>query len=276
MFVQQPHLAVPAETEIRNPTVDENFPNQIASAAPHIDPVPTAAVDVPVNVALDPIRRARVRHGEDAPVDEEGARVDEDDVEGVDGRGTRGVRRAVAVHKVRVGDVHRFLTRRETDAVRPAEAVGHDADVATPGLEAVDLLRQLRWRPEALLVAVDGIGEPEAAVRVDDDVVGRVERATVIVAQQRRYLVRLLGFHVDKPARFVQGALGAEENAVEIVDATVRHVVAFRTPDFVTGEVFGAEELNLGDDDGLLAVLTALGSLSGMWLDVMKRVLEGA
>lgn len=103
-----------------------------------------------------------------------------------------------------------------------------------------------------MLVAVDGIGEPDAAVRVDDNVIGRVELSAVVVVEQRRSLVGPLGFHVDEPARFVQRALGAEEDAVAIVDAAVGHVVAFRTSDFVAGEVFGTEDFDLGDDDGFV------------------------
>ena len=42
---------------------------------------------------------------------------------------------------VRIGDVDRALVRRKADAVRAAESIGHDADVAAGGVEPVDLLR---------------------------------------------------------------------------------------------------------------------------------------
>ncbi len=263
MFIQQPNLAIPPETEIRNPTINQNLSNQTASAAPNVNPIPAATVDVPVNVALDAVRRSHVRHGEHPPVDEKGALVDNDDIKRVDGRRTRRIRRAIPVNKVRVGDVDNLLARREADAVRPAEAVGDDSDVTGPGFETVDLLGQLRQGPEALLVAVDGVGEPDAAVGVDDDVVGRVERAAVVVVEQRRGAVGPLGFHVDEPARFVQRALGAEEDAVAVVDAAVGHVVALRTADLVAGEVFGAGEFDLGDDDGFVGRADGAGVFVG-------------
>ncbi len=61
------------------------------------------------------------------------------------------------------------------------------------------------------------------------------------------------GFHVDEAAWFVERALGAEEDAVAVVDAAVDHVVAFRAADFVAGEVSGREEFDFGDDDGFVA-----------------------
>ncbi len=109
--------------------------------------------------------------------------MDDDDVEGVDGRCAREIRRAVAVHVGRVRDVDDFLVRREADAVRPTEVVGHDADVARRRVVAVHLLGQLGFGPETLLVAVNGVGEPDAAVGMDDDVVGRIELAAVVIVQ---------------------------------------------------------------------------------------------
>ena len=82
---------------------------------------------------------------------------------------------------VRVGDVARHLIWTETYAIRPPKAIGYDADIAGVGVEAVHVLRQLRFGSEALLVAVDGVCEPDGAIGVDDDVVGGVERAGVVV-----------------------------------------------------------------------------------------------
>jgi hypothetical protein len=87
------------------------------------------------------------------------------------------------VDEVRVGDVDGFFRWGEADAVGSAEPVGHDADVASFGHEAVDVLGELGFGPEALFVAVDGVGEPDGAVRGDDDVVGGVEGARVVVVE---------------------------------------------------------------------------------------------
>ena len=82
---------------------------------------------------------------------------------------------------VRVGDVNGFLARGKADAVGAAEAVSHGTDVAGGGIEAIDELGELGLGPEALFVAVDGVGEPDAAVRVDDDVIGGIEGSVVVV-----------------------------------------------------------------------------------------------
>ena len=252
MLIKQPHLALAPETKIRDAALDQDLADQTAAGIPHVQPVPTPGVHVAVDVALDPVRRARIRHGEDAAIDQEGRVVDDDDVEGVNGRGARRVRGAVAVDVIRVGDVDGVFGGGKGDAVRSAEAVGHDADVAGRRVETVHLLRELGFRSEALLVAVDGVGEPDCAVGVDDDVVGRIEGAAVVVVDQGGGFVRPFGFHVDEPGRFVQGALGAEEDAVLVVGAAVGHVVALGAADFVAREVGRAGEFDLGDDDGFV------------------------
>ena len=138
-----------------------------------------------MHVALDAVRDAGVRVREDAPVDEEGRlrRGVVQQREGVDGGRAGGVPgggggggSGGGVHGVGVGDVEGALVRGEGDAVRAAEAVGDDADVARGGDEAVDVLGQLGLGAEAVLEAVDGVGEPDGAVGGNDDVVGRVER----------------------------------------------------------------------------------------------------
>jgi len=51
----------------------------------------------------------------------------------------------------------------------------------------------------------------------------------------------------------LEGALGAEDEAVTVVGPAVGHVVAFRAADFVAGEICWGKELDFGDDDGLVA-----------------------
>ncbi len=85
------------------------------------------------------------------------------------------------VDAIGVGDVEGVFVGGESDAVWAAEVVGDGADVACGRVEAVDELGELGFGPEALLVAVDGVGEPDGAVGVDDDVVGGVEGAGVVV-----------------------------------------------------------------------------------------------
>lgn len=77
---------------------------------------------------------------------------------------------------VRVGDVGNVFRWGEADAIGATEAISHDANVARRRVKAVHLLRKLGLGPEALLVAIDGVGEPDGAVGVYDHVVWRVER----------------------------------------------------------------------------------------------------
>jgi len=184
LLPKTPHLAIPSKAEIRTPALNQHFPNQHAAAVPDINAVAATAVHVAKDVALDAIGRAVVGVREDAAVGQVRLRVlFPEDGEGVDGGGALGVGAAVAVDEVRVGDVHGFFRRGKADAVRPTKAVGHDADVARFGHEAVDVLGELGFGPEALFVAVDGVGEPDGAVRGDDDVVGGVEGARVVVVE---------------------------------------------------------------------------------------------
>jgi len=98
---------------------------------------------------------------------------------------------------VRVGYVDCVFVGGEGDAVGAAEAICDDADVAGGGIETVDELRELRFRAETLLVAVDGVCEPNGAVGMDDDVVGGVEGAGVVVVEESGGFVGAFGFHVD-------------------------------------------------------------------------------
>lgn len=73
--------------------------------------------------------------------------------------------------EVRVGDVDNVFGWGEADTVRTTEAVRHDTNVARRRVKAVHLLGKLGFRPEALLVAINGVGEPDGAIRVYDHVV---------------------------------------------------------------------------------------------------------
>jgi hypothetical protein len=254
MLRKHKDLAIPAEAEVRHPALDLDLADQHPAVIPHIDPVAAAGIHVAKDIALDPVGGTCVCVGEDAPVGEVRVVVLPEDAVRVDGRGAARVwGTAVAVDEIRVGDVEGVLARGEADTVGAAEAVGDGADVTGAGVEAVDVLGQLGFGAEALLVAVDGVGEPDGAVGVDDDVVGGVEGPGVVVVEDGGRFVRALGFHVDEAGGFAEGALGAQDQAVAVVGAAVGHVLALRAADFVPREVGGGEEFNLGDDDGLVA-----------------------
>ena len=156
------------------------------------------------------------------------------------------------MNAVRVGDIEGFFVWGEAQSVRAAETVRHDADVSRRRVEAVDVLREARFRPEALLVAVDGVGEPDRAVRVDDHVGGAVEGAGVVVVDEGGSFVGAFGFHVYQAGGLVQTTLGAEDQAVFVVGTPANHIVALWATDFVAGEVGWGEEFDFGDDDSLV------------------------
>ena len=110
-----------------------------------------------------------------------------------------------------------------------------------------------------MLVAVDGIGKPDAAVAVDDDVVGGVEGPGVVVVEEGGSFVGAFRFHVDEAGGFAEGALRAEDEAVPVVRASVGHVVALWAADFVSGEIGWGEEFDLGDYDCFVAGCDGIG-----------------
>ena len=100
--------------------------------------------------------------------------------------------------EIRVGDIQCVLARRESDRIRAAQPIRHHADIPRRRVEAVDLLGQLGAGAEAALVAVDGVGEPDAAVGVDGGVGGGVEGARVVVVEDGVGFVGAFRFHVDE------------------------------------------------------------------------------
>ena len=105
MFPKTPHLPIPPETEIRTPALDLNLAHQHAASIPHVDAVSAPAVHVAKHIALDPVRRARVRVREYSSVGQERGTVFPEDAVGVDGRSAAGIDIAVAVDEIRVGHV---------------------------------------------------------------------------------------------------------------------------------------------------------------------------
>lgn len=252
VFGQTPYLAVAAEAEADASPLDADLADQHPAAVPHVDAVAAGGVHVAQHVAVDAVRGARVGVGEHAPVGQERLVVFPKHGKGVDGRGAARVARFAAVEQIRVGDVDGVFLGGEADAVRAAEAVGHHPDVPRRRVEAVDLLWQLGFGPEPLLIAIDGVGEPDGAIRGDHDVARGVKGPRMIVVQERDGLVRPLGFHVDQSRGFSQRALGTQDQPVAVIRAAAGHVISLRTSDLVAGEIGRGEELDFGNDDGLI------------------------
>ena len=252
IFPTAPHLAVSSEAEIRTSAFNQYLTHQHAAAVPHVDAVPAAGIYIAVDIALDPIRGARVRVSENPSVRQVRLIISPVYGVGIYGCCTRMHFGAIAVNDICIGDVARFLIRAKAYPIRSSKTVGHNPDIASRRVEAVDVLRQLGFRTETLLVAINGVCEPNGSVGVDNNVVGGVERAAMIVVYKRDSFVGSFGFHVDEARRFAEGALGAEDDAIAKVAAAVCHVIAFWAADFVPSEVGGGEELDFGDEDGFV------------------------
>lgn len=121
------------------------------------------------------------------------------------------------MHDISVSHVQSVFVRGKAQAVWPAEGVGYHPDVPRGRFKAVDELGQLRARAEAVIIAVDGIGEPDGAIGMDDHVRGAVEGPAVVVVEEGDGLVGSFRFHVDKSAGFTEGALRAEDQAFAVV-----------------------------------------------------------
>ena len=121
------------------------------------------------------------------------------------------------------------------------------------------MLGEARFRAETLFVTVNGVGEPDGAVGMDDHVVGTVEGAGMVVIYERGCFVRSFRFHVYQACGFVQTALGAKYETVFVIGAAVDHVVALGAADLVTGEVCRGEEFDFGNDDGFVGCGSGVG-----------------
>ena len=95
-----------------------------------------------------------------------------------------------------------------------------------------------------MLVAVDGVCEPQRAVFGGDDVVGAVEWPSVEIVEQGAGSVRGPRGHGYEGCGLGAGALRAEDEGagLGVVAAAVREVGAVGCADFVTREVGGGVE----------------------------------
>ena len=87
------------------------------------------------------------------------------------------------VSRAGVADIDLLVVGREADAVGLVEVVGDEFDFAGLGIHAIHGLLQIHLALVAFVVAEDavaGVGEPDAAVGMHHDVVGRIEVLAVV------------------------------------------------------------------------------------------------
>lgn len=252
MLRKTPHLAVAAKAKAGASALDQDLTDQHPSAVPHVDAITAGGIDVTHHVALDAVRGPRIGVGEHAPVAQIRLVVFPKDGECIDSGGATRLAGVGAVEQVGVGDVDGVFAGGKTEAAGTAEAVGDDPDVPCGRIEAVDLLWELGLGPEAVFVAIDGVGEPHGAVGGHHDVTGGVKWPGMIIVEEGDRLVWSLGFHVDQPGGFFQRALRAQDHPVAVIRATAGHEISFRASDLVAREIGRGEELDFGDDDGFV------------------------
>lgn len=274
----QEQLAVAPEAEIRAPAPDRDLADQHPPGTPHLHAVAAPGVHVARRVALDAVREARRRVREDALVGQEGRAAVRRDVVGVYRRRPAclsacashavflfggGIPLQIvlrrAVTRVGVGDIHDRLIRTKRNAIRPPQPIGQHAEIPRRGIEPVHGARQARPGPELLVGGVARVGEPDAAVARDHDVV----RAVEVPAVEARHdgLRALAARHVpDAAAARLRRALRADQDAVDgVVDGAVGHVDAGGRTHLdpvdgvdvvVTVGFVGAVQLEARDEDG--------------------------
>ena len=134
-----------------------DLPQQRSARIEHLDTGARGDIDPAARVELDAVRVPGRAGREDATAVQAPF--------GADVEGNEVMRPPV------VSDVERAPVRGEREAVRLVEEGRGDREVAGARVVAVERVAQLRPRAEALEVSVARVGEPDAAVAVDDDVV---------------------------------------------------------------------------------------------------------
>lgn len=254
LLPKAPHFSIPTETEVGDAALDQDLADQRAATIPDVDSISTAGIHIAIHVTLDAVRHAGISVCEYPPVDEKWRLryvVVEQGV-GVDSGCFRGIEAAVAVDGVRVGDVKGLFVWRKCYTIWAAKTVCYGPNVACRWHKAVDVLGKTRFGPKSLLIAINGICEPNRAVGVDHNVIRRVERTRMIVVDEGTGPMWSLGFHVYKTRRFVQRSLSAQDETVPVIRAPIGHVVALWTPNLVAREVRRREELDASHDNGLI------------------------
>ena len=112
-----PHLPIPPKTQPRTPAFNLYLPHQRPSRRPHIHAIPATRIHIAINIALDPVRRARVRIRKHPSISKAGRVVLPQHAESVNGGCARRIRVGRAVHDVCVGHIQRVFIRGEAAAV---------------------------------------------------------------------------------------------------------------------------------------------------------------
>ena len=151
-----------------------------------------------------------------------------------------------------VGNVKLFVVSRETNSIRLLQFVAHHFHFAALGVDAINRLFNLQFALVSFVIhhrAVAGVSEPNAAVRMNDDVVGRVERfvlplvsqhgdgTIVLVADDAPVAVfagKLAPFEVERVAVAVAAGIAEHADVAVLLEQAHLAVVRNVAPDKVT------------------------------------------
>src|SRR5437867_7613031 len=185
---EEPIAPDPAEAQVRASLGERDAADELAGRIPNGHAVlllaaAPAAPEVAVAVGPHPVGNSFPAIDEDASVGELRSFHDIEDPD---------LARLGAAHH----HVELRLVGREAEPVWPRYRVSRDRQLSRPGIDPVDVRRELGWRRVALVVAEDAewrIGEPDRAVRLTENVVGRVERRALIAVGQHGDRAVVLG-----------------------------------------------------------------------------------
>lgn len=249
MLIQSKDLPVSPKAKVGNTTFNKDPTQEYTSRRPYVDSIPATTVHISIKVTLNPVWDSLVCHCEEAPVCEERLSIINGHIKGItsggsisaspgptkNGRITENLsylhRRhsviidtPITVNPICIGNVYDLLIWRKTDTIRSPESIGYSSNIPSIRAPSVDLVRQRRWWPIALLEAINGIGEPDRTIRVHHHVIYRIKWSTKALSLHELSLVGRSYRHTVQSAWFGHGTLSAEENVIlAVVDASIAH-----------------------------------------------------
>jgi hypothetical protein len=71
MLIQRKDLTTLPKAEVGTPAINPNSPKEHTTRRPNMNPIPTATINVPLHITLNPIGNAIISHSKQSPISEE-------------------------------------------------------------------------------------------------------------------------------------------------------------------------------------------------------------
>ncbi|CAM2160147.1 hypothetical protein PT2222_70130 [Paraburkholderia tropica] len=186
-----------AEREIRDRFGNQDLAEQRAVRRIAVHAIGGAGPDVAVFVDAQAVRNALLHRHENAAVHEPSvAHVECANM----------ARTVLDMRRARVGDIERRFVGRERETVRLDEVVGDAARFRRAAHERIHVAAaDLALGAKAFVVAenaVVGIGEPDRALRIDHEIVRRIQALAVVMRGQHGYAAVVFGARNTAPSVF--------------------------------------------------------------------------